>query len=587
MQYEKFGKFFLTFGICVFSVATFFVIPAFGHGIGGETLQPVTVGNKNATIFLSIEPPVFDQTEKEQRVLVHFLDPDTEQVFENVTYIIEVSKGGERIFRYMFFDEIGFLILKIIPTNSEEITVHAAKEPVLGGWMKDGNSPITIEGPIFNSGGLYNFDIEILTVDSVTNVLDERVTFNGAISVAEKTLHDITGSDGKSYQLGITSYYDQIKNFEYNSEDRSIKFSMPFSWDQQSIEQTEIVHEEIHIPKTFGDLLVPKYYAEVNGIPLPENSVLADDYSEEDRIVHVIMPQAVLYSIKEAASEISETELEFYAKPSQDLGLPLSAKTTNLMYTVDLWWDPPVIKSNQEAKFYVDFTESFVVTKNPKPVTFDFILAKDNKEIFRQKVNAEANVEPKSNFVDYQFSDKELGPVKVIVESINDDKFSSTDFMVVVEPQEVQMPKFPLRLSSMTLNENGQEEGSFYVDVTWFSSPLRIDEESEFIITIYDKSTEIPVPQAEYDFVLLQNGNEIHRTSGVARAGGNFENFEFSENQLGDVVLRIENIDQTEEFVEIPITVTPEFPLGGLIILPIVILAAIIFSSKYAKVLYE
>jgi len=59
------------------------------------------------------------------------------------------------------------------------------------------------------------------------------------------------------------------------------------------------------------------------------------------------------------------------------------------------------------------------------------------------------------------------------------------------------------------------------------------------------------------------------------------------QEKLGNVLLRIENIDQTKEFVEIPITVTPEFPIGSLIILPLVILATIIFSTKYVKVLYE
>ena len=149
----------------VFLLLGMLVVPAmhvaFGHGLGGEVLDPITIGNRNATVSLQIEPAVFDPQNPDQRIQVKFFDADTEQVIENVTYIIEVTKGNEQLFRYMFFGDIGFLILKITPTDSDKIEVIGEKEPVLGGWMDDGVNPIIIKGPIFDSGGLYNFKIEI------------------------------------------------------------------------------------------------------------------------------------------------------------------------------------------------------------------------------------------------------------------------------------------------------------------------------------------------------------------------------------------------------------------------------------------
>ena len=91
----------------------FSLTPAFGHGIGGETLPPVTIGDRNATIYLEIEPPVYDPNEGEQRILIRFFDADTDAVIEHVTYMVELRKDDKRIFRHMFHDDLGNLIMTI------------------------------------------------------------------------------------------------------------------------------------------------------------------------------------------------------------------------------------------------------------------------------------------------------------------------------------------------------------------------------------------------------------------------------------------------------------------------------------------
>jgi hypothetical protein len=588
LQFVKLGNFFQGFLFGLVFLGIFFVIPAFGHGIGGETLKPVNIGNRNATIFISIEPPIFDQTEKEQRVLVRFFDADTDQTIENVTYKIKVSKGGEIMFQNKFFDDIGYLVLKIIPNDNEQVTVTGAKEPILEGWMRDGTTPITIEGSIFNSGGLYSFDIEILTVDSVTNVLEKPVIYKGAVSVADKISHDVKDGAGNEYKLGMTSYYDQINDLDYSKDQRKVSFAIPFDWSIENIEQVNIVHEELHIPKTFGDLLVTKYNVTVNDIPLPENSVLADDYSEEDRIVHMIIPNQLLFSMREVASKISSSEMLFSITPSQDVVLPLSAHTTSVQYQVDLWWEPFTIKSGQQTKFFVDVSELYVSTKEQKPITFDLVLIQHNKEIFRKTIDSNVNAPPKSFFQEYTFTSEQIGPVIVSIENINNKFLASADFIVVVEPEEIPTQTFPFRMSSIKPTDDGFTEGKFYVIISWIPSPLEINEESQFIITIYDKKTNMPVSQAEYDFILMTEGyQEFYRTSGFATTGGSFENYRFADKDIGNVILRIENIDQSQEFVEIPIIVTPEFPLGSLLILPLTFLIFIIISSKFKNLIVQ
>ena len=551
---------------------------AYGHGFGTETLPPVTIGDRNATLTIAVNPPTFDPKDNEHEIAVVLSDLTSNALIEHVTFLIELSKDNSTIFRYMFHDELGNLHLKIRNVDSKEIKVYGTKENVLQAWMKkDDYNPLVLEGPIFTTGGLYKFEIEVVTVDSDTNLLDERVKLNAAISLTEKTDYDVNLPNGKRNQLGITTYYDRIENFEFISEDYLVAFTMPFEWTKENVEQPNLlVHEELHIPKTFGEMLVTRYDATVNGVPLPDNAVIIDDYSGENRNVHLVLNKQELLSIFDTASK-DPKQMKFTISPSKEVKFPLSAKTPDLRYQVDLSWDPTKITNNKTTRFFVDLTELFT-DKEPKPAEFYFVLEQNDSEIFRKIVSGQINV-AKSNFVDYTFKKESLGPVKILIEKINGNRLSNASFVTVVNPDEILKQVFPVRLTSMNPDQIGNlTGGNYYVDLTWVPEKLGISEESEFIITIYDKVTGLPVTQAEYDFVLSQNNNEILRKSGFAQAGGSFENHKFSENQLGQITLRIDNIDNSGEFAEIPISVTPEFPFGSLVTVSIIFSIFVLFS---------
>ncbi|MGI0008815.1 MAG: peptidase [Nitrosopumilaceae archaeon] len=552
---------------------------AFGHGFGSETLPPVTIGNRNASLTITVNPPTFDPKDIEHEIVVNLSDSKSSAVIEHVTYLIELSKDDSRIFRYMFHDELGNLYMKIRTVDSEKIKVYGKKDNVLKAWMKkDDSNPLVLEGPIFTTGGLYKFHIEIVTVDSDTKLLDERVMLNAAISLGEKTFYDVNLANGQRNQLGITSYYDIIGNFKFIPENYSVTFTMPFDWSKENIEQPNlVVHEELHIPKTFGEMLVTKYETTVNGVPLPDNAVIIDDYSDENRNVHVVLNKQELLSIYDVASK-DPKQMKFTISPSKEVKFPLSANTPDLMYQVDLSWEPPKITSDKTTRFFVDLNELFT-DKKPKPAMFDFVLKQNDAEIFRETISGQTNV-LKSNFVDYTFKQENLGPVIVLIEKVNGNSFSNASFVAVVNPAEMPKQVFPIRLTSVKSDQSGNlVDGKYYIDLTWVPEKLGIGEESEFILTMYDKITGLPVPQAEYDFVFLQNNNEVYRKSGFAQAGGSFENYKFLENQVGQITIRIDNIDDSGEFAEIPISVTPEFPFGSLIVL-IVIFAMTIIISK-------
>ena len=113
------------------------------------------------------------------------------------------------------------------------------------------------------------------------------------------------------------------------------------------------------------------------------------------------------------------------------------------------------------------------------------------------------------------------------------------------------------------------------VDLSWDPLIIEPDENTKFIFTIRDSVT-----LSSYDFVLIQNGEEIHRTSGVAEIGGDFEDYTFSEDSTGPVSVRLENIRGTGESTEIVVQVVPEFGPIAMINLAVTIASVIAVNKK-------
>ena len=562
----------MMFGVLLFAIP--FVNPTFGHGFGSETLPPLTVGDRNATISITVNPPIFDPNNKETNILMRFYNADTDAVIEHVSYLIGLYKDNKIVFRYMFHDDLGNLFLKVISNDSDKIVIHGKKEPLLGGWMKaDDLNPVTLEGPVFNSGGLYKFEIEILTVDSDDKILDERPVYDGAISVAEKTTHEITTNEGNKHLLSLTSYYDQISNFQYVPDSKSIKFSMPFGWSETNINQVLVVHEEIHIPKSLGEILVTKYTGYVNGLLLSDKAITIDDYSTDDRIVHVVLNTQDLLDLAKIR-ENSKQDMEFTIQPSGESNTSISVYTRNAQYKVDLGWDPPTILAGSTTKFFFDVKDPYLITNKTLFVSYDFTIVQNNEEIFR----ISGTTHNEKNVIDVTLPTDVSGPIRIKLDNLGGNSLADAEFLSTVNPID-KSQTFPIKLSSYLIQDGRKIPGKYNVDLTWIPSPIKIAEQTEFIITIYDRETGLPVQQAEYDFVLLQNNLEIQRKVGLAQAGGSFEEYFFSGNNLGTITLRIENIDESREFVEIPISVTPEFPFGSLIVLLFVFVMIITLSK--------
>jgi len=441
----------------IFTLVACLLFPAssvYGHGFGIDTISSVDVQGKQLTI--SVEMPMYFEKDQEGQITITAIEDETKENAKNVTFLIGLFHKDDMIFRNYFFTDNGVLPIKITPQQGyDNFVIKGEQDSLLGAWYGTESNPIEIVGPLFTSGGLYNFEIEVRTIDEPTNIIENSGIYNADLSLIETISFIEQDSDNNKVEFRSKSYFDTISNFVYDSEAKQVTFEMPFDWSEKQMSHVSVVHVETHFPKDFVEFLAPSYSAYANGIELFKSSVSVDDYSEDDeRVVHLVLLQDHLRFLKNEMKKSDDPlpeNISFRLSTSEEIAFPLEAYTKSEDFKVNLSWDP-----------------------------------------------------------------------------------------IDVEPG--------------------------------------ID--TNFIFTIRDGRTNDPLRSSDYTFVLIQNGQEIHRVSGNAQVGGEFEKFTFSEDQTGPTIIKFENIRNTGQETEFALVVIPEFGSIAILILVISIMSIIFVTRK-------
>ena len=447
MLLKKFG---------IFALVTCLLFPAssvYGHGFGIDTISSIDIQGKQLSI--SVEMPMYFENDQ-NLITIIATDDETKENVKNVTFLIGLFYHDEMIFRNYFFAEDGVLPIKISQKQGfENIVIHGEQDSILGAWHGTESNPIEITGPLFNSGGLYNFEIEIRTIDEPTNIIEDSGIYNADLSLIETVSFIQKDSEKNDVEFRSKSYFDSISNFQYDFEAKQVTFEMPFDWSEKQMSHVSVVHVETHFPKDFTEFLTPGYSGYANGIKLFKSTVSVDDYTEDDeRIVHLVLLQDHLKYLKNEMKKSEEPipdNILFTLSTSENTAFPLEAYTKSEDFKVNLSWDP-----------------------------------------------------------------------------------------LEVEPE--------------------------------------ID--TNFIFTIRDGRTNEPLRKSDYTFVIIQNGDEIHRVSGTAQVGGDFEKFKFAEDQTGPTIIKFENIRNTGQETAFTLVVVPEFGTITLFVLVISIMSIIFVTRK-------
>ena len=441
------------FGIFVMVACLLFPASSvYGHGLGIDTISSIDIQGKK--ISISVEMPMYFENDQEQ-ITITAIEKETKENAKNVTFLIGLFHENELIFRNYFFAEDGILPIKITPTQEGEVTIHGEQDSLLGAWHGTESNPIEITGSLFDSGGLYNFEIEVRTIDEPTNIIEDSGIYNADLSIIETTSYIQKDAENHDVKFSVQSYFDKISNFEYDPEVNQVTFEMSFDWKEKQMSHVPVVHLEVHFPRDFTEFLTPSYSGYANGVELFKDSVIIDDYTEEDeRRIHFVLLQDHLRFLKNEMKKLDEPlpdNIVFTLSTSENIELPLVAYTKSEDFKLNLSWDP-----------------------------------------------------------------------------------------VIIEPG---------------INTN-------------------------FVFTIRDGKTSEPLRNSDYTFIIIQNGKEIHRTSGTAQIGGDFEKFTFAEDQTGPMIIKFENIRNTGQETEFRIVVVPEFGTITLFVLVTSIIGMIFVTRR-------
>ena len=273
---------------------------AYADGLTQENLPPASVGNRKASLFVKVNPPILT-TDNRQDAYMQFrlFDANNNKTIQHVTYEITVNKGTllsfssslsssqKPLLRDFFHAHNGLLTLKVQPSNGT-LTVYGEQDPFQNAWVADPGGTINVKGPLLLEGGLYHFHIEIFSIDNDRNIFlpENAPKFDSYLSVGD-VYRNKWNYQNQVYNTTLISYYDRINNLNFDPAKKSFSWTMPFDWNLSRIQQQPIfVHEEMRLPKSwkgFGDSA--RYNATVNGQTLSGRSLAIDPFSFPDAMV--------------------------------------------------------------------------------------------------------------------------------------------------------------------------------------------------------------------------------------------------------------------------------------------------------------
>ena len=433
-------KNFLLFAVLIFSfVFTIEFDNAYGHGVGSETFPPVDLNGKLVTLEV-LSSKSNPETNDDQQISISLIDFNSKITLQDVTFQIKSERGEQFLFEQEFKADNGFIVFNFI---SEEIDSIILEEEngggIFGSLLGLESRMVHVKGSRLSEGGLYKLDVSVLTADGYSQKLDVPLVFNAGISVAQISKHDFTDPNFGKQNIHVITYYDEISNFKYNSNSKEISFFMPFDWTQTNINQTSVVHEELVIPKKFGDLLVSGFTMYVNGVELSQNIVNIDDFLADGRIVHFIIHQKELQSVFDSSS--NQNGMNFIITPDRDYP-HLSSVTDNGQFRVIVSWEPENLKSNSNIKILFDVTDIFLKNKSIA-TNYEFSLTQNERIIFEQS-GISTDSKDNHNIAEFFIPKDVSGVVNLNFNNLDNINFAKTVIPIVIDRiitnEEISLP---------------------------------------------------------------------------------------------------------------------------------------------------
>ena len=396
---------------------------SFGHGLGTETMPPVMIDGTEATLEVASTTSLDTGI---RQITISLFKTESGGMINDVSFEVELIKNETILFKNNFERDDGILIMNLVPSEDSEVQIF--NQETFASFFGLASDQFNLQGKVFEDGGLYKFNVKILTINSYDNVLSEPVKYDLGISIPETTYYEINDRNFGAQELSVITYFDQISEFSYDQETRQIEFSFPFQWDQKTIGQTSVIHEEVQIPKSFGDLLVSKFDVTLNEIDLPESAINIDDFTGGKRIVHVVVSQNELQEIF-SSNQFNADNIVLKFQPNEN-SIPLSGVTENGQFKINLWWENEM-RSNSDAKLGYDILDTFLMD-SPISVPYELKLFYNEKELLK-KTGISTGSKTQSDGFEFFIPSDVSGILVAKFENLDGNKLAHLEFPILVD----------------------------------------------------------------------------------------------------------------------------------------------------------
>ena len=405
--------------IAIFSSSSITVV--YGQGLGTDRSLPVTISGKQLSVEASLNPTFLDEVSDSKPVfIVRTVDDSTNSTISGIDTRIVVELNNQILVDQRFRSSDGVVKANLIPDSDIEVWHINGQARLIDRIEVSQGSPVELRSRILTAGGLYHI-IVIVEKSSPGLVVESDQRFDLYVSIGTSYMFGVQTPQGEE-QMVVKTYYDKISNFGYSN--KTIKFEMPFTWEHAYIDQVPVLHTEVQFPKTIEELQTNSYRGTLNGRELEAQAVVIDDYtSEQNRIVHFVINNAMLHRISDA---ISDSEIAIFTlAPAEKPKFPLDILSLpGEKFLFQLSWGPDIIETGIPTMFVMNIQDP-ATGDLIRGSSFDLVLMQDGNETHRTHMSSEFGT------YSYEYTFSKAGTVTLAADNINGQVESSRIDLVV------------------------------------------------------------------------------------------------------------------------------------------------------------
>jgi hypothetical protein len=149
----------------------------------GHNIPTASLDNRQAALMFNINPsPVI--AEKNVDFDIKLMDNKTGNNISPATYLVTITKGGQRVFTESLHTHDGNLKIRFVLTAANPYKINANYDGLSASYVSDFGNPIKVSGPIFVMRGNYTVSFEITGIDFDNVFKPTSIKFDFSIPVA-------------------------------------------------------------------------------------------------------------------------------------------------------------------------------------------------------------------------------------------------------------------------------------------------------------------------------------------------------------------------------------------------------------------